>query len=249
MPYKKLIETIMPVAFINSESEREKTARGGMPNSVHIWWSRRPMAAARSTLFASLVDDPGEHPECFLTEEAQKQERQRLIQMTAELSSVENAVNDSILEAARKEILRYTEETAPTVYDPFVGSGTIPVEAHRLGLNTEAADLNAVAVLMTSAVSDIPTRFENSIPIHPREDMTLDIPLSGAHALAEDVRWYGEWIQKEAERIVNEAKEEHHKMVKGSIQEEDIALDIINMDLIQENIIYNANINRHKGRN
>ena len=198
MPYKKLIESIMPVASINGESEREKTARGGMPNSVHIWWSRRPMAAARSTLFASLVDDPGEHLERFPTEAAQKQERQRLIQMTAELSIVENAENESLLQAARKEILRYTEGTDPIVYDPFVGSGTIPVEAHRLGLATEAADLNAVAVLMTSVVSDIPTRFENSISIHPRKDMTLDIPLSGAYALAEDVRWYGEWMQKEA---------------------------------------------------
>lgn len=198
MPCKKLIESVMPVAAINDESEREKTARGGLPSSVHIWWSRRPMAAARSTLFASLVDDPAEHPERFPTEEAQQQERQRLTQMTADLAVVENAANESLLEAARKEILRYSDGRLPTVFDPFAGSGAIPVEAHRLGLNTKASDLNAVAVLMTSVVSDVPLRFENTAPIHPRDNLTLDVSLPGAQALAEDVRWYGEWMQAEA---------------------------------------------------
>ena len=75
MPYKKLIETVMPVSVINKETEREKTARTGLPSSIHIWWSRRPMAAARSTLFASLVDDPAEHPELFATEEDQAEDR------------------------------------------------------------------------------------------------------------------------------------------------------------------------------
>ncbi len=198
MPYKKLIESMMPVKAINCESEREKTARNGLPSSVHIWWSRRPMAAARSTIFASLVDDPAEHPELFPTEEAQQQERQRLAQMTADLAVVENAANDQLLAAAKKEILSYSEERLPTVYDPFAGSGAIPVEAHRLGLNTEAADLNAVAALITSVVSDVPTRFENTVPVHPREEMILDIPLPGAQALAEDIQWYGEWVQAEA---------------------------------------------------
>ena len=202
MPYKKLIESLMPVKAINGESEREKTARGGLPSGVHIWWSRRPMAAARSTLFASLVDDPAEHPEWFPTQEAQQQERQRLIQMTADLAVVENTANKQILEAAREEILRYSDGMLPTVYDPFAGSGAIPVEAHRLGLNTAAADLNAVAVIMTCVVSDVPVRFENTVPIHPREDLTLDIPLPGARALAEDIRWYGKWMHTEAFRRI-----------------------------------------------
>ena len=63
MPFKKLIETEMPVSVINRETEKEKTSRGGLPSNVHMWWSRRPMAVARSVLFASCVDDPGEHPE------------------------------------------------------------------------------------------------------------------------------------------------------------------------------------------
>ena len=93
MPFKKLIEAVMPVSVINRESEREKVARTGLPSSVHIWWSRRPMAAARSVLFASCVDDPAEHPELFPTEEAQNQERQRLLKMTESLSTLDNTLN------------------------------------------------------------------------------------------------------------------------------------------------------------
>ena len=100
MPYKKLIETAMPVSVINRETEREKTTRNGIPSNVHIWWSRRPMAAARSTLFASMVDDPSEHPDLFPTEESQTSERQRLLQMTADLAVVENAGNAELLDAA-----------------------------------------------------------------------------------------------------------------------------------------------------
>ena len=198
MPYKKLIESMMPVEVISDESEREKTARNGLPNGVHPWWSRRSMAAARCTLFASMIDDPVEHPECFPTEEVQQQERQRLVQMTADLAVVENASNKQLLDAANKEILRYADGLLPTVYDPFSGSGAIPVEAHRLRLNTEASDLNAVAALITSVVSDVPTRFDNTVPVHPRDEMTLDIPLPGVQALAEDIKWYGKWVQDEA---------------------------------------------------
>ena len=220
MPYKKLIESMMPVKAINDESEREKTARNGLPSGVHIWWSRRPMAAARSTIFASLIDDPAEHPECFPTEEDQQQERQRLVQMTADLAVVENASNERLLDAARKEILRYTEGILPTVFDPFAGSGAIPVEAHRLSLNTEAADLNAVAAVITSVVSDVPTRFENTVPVHPSEEMILDFPLPGAQALAEDIRWYGEWIQGEAFKRIGHL----YPKVKSPVTEQELEI-------------------------
>ena len=99
MPYKKL----MPVSIINQESEREKRAHKSLPSSVHLWWARRPMAAARSVLFASLIDDPAEHPDLFPTEKAQERERLRLNRMTADLAVVENAANEQLLEAARIE--------------------------------------------------------------------------------------------------------------------------------------------------
>lgn len=198
MPYKKLIEAVMPVSVINRESEREKVARTGLPSSVHIWWSRRPMAAARSTLFASLVDDPAEYPELFPTQADQEQERKRLVQIAEELSIVENASNEVLLKSVQKETLRYAGSTLPTVFDPFAGGGAIPIEAHRLGLSAEAADLNAVATMITTVVSDIPTRFHDTVPVHPQREMKLDLPLPGAQAFAEDVRYYGEWLQEEA---------------------------------------------------
>lgn len=199
---KKLIETVMPVSVINRESEKEKTARGGLPSNVHMWWSRRPMAAARSVLFASCVDDPGEHPELFPSEEAQDQERIRLREMTETLCAVESASNEQLLSEVKKEILRYAEGTLPVVYDPFVGGGAIPVEAQRLGLKTESSDLNPVAVMITKLVADVPARFSESVPVHPQEEMKLDIPLPGAKGYAEDVQYYGDWMLAEAKRRI-----------------------------------------------
>lgn len=198
MPYKKLIETALPTSVINQEAEREKTARGGMPSGVHMWWSRRPMAAARSTIFASIVDDPAEHPELYPTEEAQRSERKRLLQMIAELAKVENDSNEELLTAAKKEIMRYAAGMVPTVYDPFVGGGAIPVEAQRLGLKSEAADLNPVAVMITKLVADIPARFSDTVPVHPRMDLRIDFPVPGVGGFAEDVQYYGNWILAEA---------------------------------------------------
>ena len=202
MPLKKLIETIMPVTVINRESEREKTARGGLPSNVHMWWSRRPMAAARSVLFASSVDDPAEHPELFPTEEARAQERQRLLELTEVLCTVESASNEELLSAAKKEILRYSEGTLPAVFDPFVGGGAIPVEAQRLGLKAESSDLNPVAVMITKLVTDIPARFSDTVPVHFQQEMKLDIPLPGAKGYAEDVKYYGDWMLSEAKKRI-----------------------------------------------
>lgn len=202
MPKLKLIETLMPVAAINREAEREKTARGGMPSAVHIWWSRRPMAAARSVLFASLVDDPSAHPDLFPSEEEQKTERDRLVKIIEALSVVENANNAEILETARNEICRYNDGRLPVIFDPFSGGGAIPIEAHRLWLSSEAADLNAVAAMITIAVSDIPTRFHDMFPIHPQDGLNMDIRVPGAQAFAEDVRYYGEWMIAEASKRI-----------------------------------------------
>ena len=202
MPYKKLIETTMPVAAINAQTEREKTARGGQPSAVHIWWSRRPLAAARSTLFASLVDDPAGHPELFPTQADQDAERERLVKLTEALAAVESAKDVELLKAAQKEILRCTDGPLSAVFDPFAGSGAIPVEAHRLGLSAEAADLNPVAAMITTVVSDIPTRFHDKAPVHPQEALTGSLPLPGAQGFAEDVRFYGEWMRKEALRQI-----------------------------------------------
>ena len=198
MPYKKLIETAIPVSKINTETEREKTARNGMPSNVHIWWTRDPMAVARTSIFESLIDDPAEHPELFPSQDEQDTERERLLRIAESLSEIESADRKDILEIALKEIQRNASGQLPTVFDPFVGGGTIPVEAHRLGLRSSSSDLNAVAGMITTVVSDIPSRFSNTVTVHPRTEMTLDIELPGASGFAEDVRYYGEKLQEKA---------------------------------------------------
>jgi putative DNA methylase len=65
---KKLIEVALPLEAINKESAREKSIRHGHPSTLHLWWARRPLAACRAVLFASLVDDPSSHPDKFPTE-------------------------------------------------------------------------------------------------------------------------------------------------------------------------------------
>jgi len=72
---KKLIEVALPLEVINFYSSREKTIRHGHPSTLHLWWSRKPLATARAVIFASLVDDPSSHPELYPTEEAQAAER------------------------------------------------------------------------------------------------------------------------------------------------------------------------------
>ena len=80
--------------------------------------------------------------------------------------------------------------------------GAIPVEARRLGLQTESSDLNPVAVMITKLVTDIPSRFSNTVAVHPQEEMKLDIPLPSAKGYAEDVRFYGDWMLAEAKKRI-----------------------------------------------
>src|SRR5579872_1595706 len=103
---KKLIEVALPLEAINAASAREKSIRHGHPSTLHLWWARRPLAAARAVLFAQLVDDPSSWPELFPTEEAQNRERQRLFRLIEDLVLWENSNNESVINAARLEIAR-----------------------------------------------------------------------------------------------------------------------------------------------
>jgi putative DNA methylase len=94
---KKLIEVALPLEAINKASAREKSIRHGHPSTLHLWWARRPLAAARAVIFAQMVDDPSAHPDQFPTEEAQEQERQRLFRLIEELVLWENTTNEVVL--------------------------------------------------------------------------------------------------------------------------------------------------------
>lgn len=197
---KKLIEVALPLEAINRASAREKSIRHGHPSTLHLWWARRPLATCRAVLFASLVDDPSSLPEKFPTEEAQEIERQRLFRIIEELVKWENTNNDTVLNAARAEILKSTAGNPPSVLDPFCGGGSIPLEAQRLGLEAHASDLNPVAVLITKALIEIPPKFAGRPPGNPEAQKKLDHSKTwrGAQGLAEDVRYYGQWMRDEA---------------------------------------------------
>lgn len=158
MATKKLIEVALPLEKINAESAREKAIRHGHPSTLHLWWARRPLAAARAVVWASLVDDPSAHPELFPTIDDQNVERLRLFKILEELVTWENSNNEAVLKSAKAEILKSTNNTPPALLDPFAGGGAIPFEAQRLGLEAHAHDLNPVAVMINKAMIEIPPR-------------------------------------------------------------------------------------------
>lgn len=239
---KKLIEVALPLEAINTESAREKSIRHGHPSTLHLWWARRPLAACRAVLWASLVDDPSSWPEKIPTEEEQNQERQRLFDILGRIENKKdkqgktkqivrglvswddvNIPNSPVLEQAQKEIARclawergeepptkpdairdYIAKYAPPVYDPFCGGGSIPLEAQRLGLVAHGSDLNPVAVLITKALIEIPPKFKDKPSLSNPNSHKHIQTWQGSQGLAEDVRYYGQWMRDEAfKRIGN----------------------------------------------
>ena len=227
---KKLIEVALPLDAINKASAREKSIRHGHPSTLHLWWARRPLAAARAVIFAQMVDDPSAHPDLFPTEKAREKERKRLFGIIEDLVLWENTTNEEVLQKARDEIWQswryacaanadhprakelFDRHRLPAFHDPFAGGGALPLEAQRLGLEAYASDLNPVAVLINKAMIEIPPRFAGQAPVHPEESETgksgkgqrrlFDREWKGAEGLAEDVRYYGRWIRDEAERLI-----------------------------------------------
>ena len=220
---KKLIEVALPLEAINVASAREKSIRHGHPSTLHLWWARRPLAAARAVLFAQMVDDPSSRPELFPEPEDQARERQRLFGIIEELVKWENTTNETVLEAARQEIRQswrrtcednqdhpraaelFNPDKLPAFHDPFAGGGSIPLEAQRLGLEAYASDLNPVAVLINKAMIEIPPKFAGRPPVNPESRQgkgSTDAVWRGAAGLAEDMRYYGKWMRDEAEKRI-----------------------------------------------
>jgi putative DNA methylase len=223
---KKLIEVSIPLEAINVASAREKSLRHGHPSTLHLWWARRPLAACRAILFAQLVDDPSSWPDRFKTEEEQDAERKRLHKVIERLVPWEASNDEAILNEARWEIARsvawglgeeppakghgdailnYLQTKAPPIYDPFSGGGSIPLEAQRLGLRAYGSDLNPVAVLIGKALVEIPPKFAGKPPVNPKAQAELERGRwngKRAQGLAEDVRYYGQWMRDEAEKRI-----------------------------------------------
>lgn len=223
---RKLIETALPLDAINVAAAREKSIRHGHPSTLHLWWARRPLAAARAVLFAQLVNDPGYERNLGrgLNKEKAAIERERLFKIIEDLVQWENTNNSAVLDAAKAEIWKSWRETCalnkhhpkaaelfnpdklPAFHDPFAGGGSIPLEAQRLGLEAWASDLNPVAVTINKAMIEIPPKFAGRAPIGPPtqggKGERLQGQWTGASGLAEDVRRYGAWMRAEAQKRI-----------------------------------------------
>jgi putative DNA methylase len=229
---KKLIEVALPLDAINVASAREKSIRHGHPSTLHLWWARRPLAAARAVIFAQMVNDPGGArgygPGMTKVQAAAK--REDLFKIIEDLVLWENTNNEAVLDRARAAIKDSWEETCrlnkghpqaaelfnpeklPAFHDPFAGGGALPLEAQRLGLESWASDLNPVAVTINKAMIEIPPKFAGRSPVGPALESekgtgkkgTRDAfeEWSGARGLAEDVRRYGAWMRAEAEKRI-----------------------------------------------
>ena len=220
---KKLIEVALPLEAINKASAREKSIRHGHPSTLHLWWARRPLAAARAVIFAQMVDDPSAWPDLFPTGKKQEKERQRLFRIIEDLVQWENTTNETVLKVARDEIWAswrracaddadhpraaelFDRNQLPGFHDPFAGGGALPLEAQRLGLESHASDLNPVAVLINKAMIEIPPKFAGRAPVNPaarKEKALIARQWKGAQGLAEDVRHYGQWMRDAAEQRI-----------------------------------------------
>jgi putative DNA methylase len=221
---RKLIEVAMPLEAINKESlHRKQKAPKGWPSSFHKWWAQRPLSAARAVIFAQIVDDPSSIPELFPTQDAQDEERQRLFRLIEQLVKWDNTHDERVLSAVREEIWKawrracadnmarpdarecFDADKLPLFYDPFSGSGTLPLSAQWLGLRTYASDLNPVAVFINKAMIEVPPKFAGCDPVNPesqRQKKQMGKSWLGAHGLAEDVRYYSQWMRDEAEKRI-----------------------------------------------
>ncbi|WP_319055211.1 DUF1156 domain-containing protein [Streptomyces europaeiscabiei] len=195
----KLIEVSLPLEAINRESAREKSIRHGHPSTLHLWWARRPLAAARAMLFAQLVDDPSSRPDLYKGEEEQKAARQELFDLIEEMVPWEATRDERIMRKVREKIAEsHGDGPLPPVLDPFAGGGTIPLEAHRLGLEAHASDLNPVPVVINKALIEIPPKWAGRKPVSPTAELRHEGSWRGASGLAEDVRQYGKWMREQA---------------------------------------------------
>lgn len=227
---KKLIEVNLPLDAINRESARDASLKHGHPSTLHRYWARRPLAACRAIIFATMVDDPSSRSKDFPTPAEQRAERNRLHGLIRRLIDWNNINDENLMAEARYEIavsvsrargetvpstpddvLRYLEQNAPSVYDPFCGGGSIALEAQRLGLRARASDLNPLPALITKALIELPPHFHGKRPVNPADPLgMLDggrkkhvvSSWKGASGLADDIRYYGTWMRERAYRQI-----------------------------------------------
>jgi putative DNA methylase len=184
-------------------------------------WEEATALARKARAAGTEAPEPGEKP--TLEDTIAEIERQRLFRIIEALVLWENTTNETVLQAARDEIWQswrracadnadhprakelFDRHKLPAFHDPFAGGGALPLEAQRLGLESYASDLNPVAVLINKAMIEIPPKFAGRPPINPEARKNKDLfarEWKGAQGLAEDVRYYGQWMRDEAEKRI-----------------------------------------------
>jgi len=213
-----------PSAYVDTlraDPKLRRTAETALKARLKLWEEAK--ALAKKTKGTGLsVPEPGPGP--TLDDMLADQERQRLFRVIEDLVLWENTTNETVLQAARDEIWNswrraclenvdhprakqlFDRKKLPAFHDPFAGGGSLPLEAQRLGLEAFASDLNPVAVLINKAMIEIPPKFAGRPPVHPRsKDDPPDFikrEWRGVQGLAEDVRYYGQWMRNEAEKRI-----------------------------------------------
>lgn len=186
----KLIERIIPIEAINANAEYEKKPGvGPHPRSLHLWWAKRPHAAARAIIFCQLVDDPSSSPELFPTIDDQNKERERLMEIAAKLSDWKLSFDDDVMKDAQKEILKSNNGEFPIISDPFSGGGTIAAEAQRIGVPSVCSDINPIPFLIGKTMVEYPWRYKDSSPRSVKSIQRTSYRFSDG--LASDFRNYG----------------------------------------------------------
>ena len=183
---KRFIEETFPVKDVGEESAREKYIRHGHISTLHIWWSRKPLASSRATTYAALTPPPED-----IDEWSSKRGFIR------DLSKWENSLDPHLIERARQDILDANGGVPPKVLDPFGGGGAIPLEALRLGCETYANDLNPVAVLIQKCTLEYPQKYGRPKEV-ASEDMLSRVAIK--NPLLEDVKKWGAWTLTEAKK-------------------------------------------------
>ncbi len=207
------------VDVLRADPKLRRKAEAALKGRLKLWQEARTLAEKAQE--AGLpVPEPGPAP--TLDDMLADQERQRLFRIIEELVLWENTTNEKVLQAARDEIWQSWRRTCaenadhprakelfdrhklPAFHDPFAGGGSLPLEAQRLGLESYASDLNPVAVLINKALIEIPPKFAGKPPVNPESRGKLDHSKSwrSARGLAEDVRYYGQWMRDEAKKRI-----------------------------------------------
>ena len=205
------------VDVLLSDAKKKRTAKRLLKKRLAEHEAKRALSGGQSD------DTAFTEPEPTLEAVAEQLERERLFGILRELVRWENTTNEAVLERARTEIWQswrracaanadhprarkiFDRHRLPAFHDPFAGGGALPLEAQRLGLEAHASDLNPVAVLINKAMIEIPPKFAGLPPVNPearRNEGLIAREWNGARGLAEDVRYYGQWMRYEAEKRI-----------------------------------------------